>query len=746
MKVFISDLDTPVGHNLSRILSSTLVGSRRQKDDSDDYTSNEDGNSPTKKSHSYYEIAGTLFHSANPDAEVPPELEVDGMDPAGKNKEIRELMDKRSKKGKAGSWVKEVIPKNDTEKIKQQILESDVVVFDLLHSVSQANWAFETVLPENIGMFVDKPKIVIAISSIMTWAKTKPDPADPDAPFLEEDYRKRRTHPNFRDHLAAEKALNKLGKTDAFKTYVVSSGLCYHHGDSVIHHMLQSAWSGQPELPIYGDGDNFLPMIHLDDLCSILLQAIETTPDFRYIVAIDDAKHTYLEVATAISELLGTGKVKLMPKEQALLRKDFTQTDYDMLTLNLRLEVSNAKKLGVEWKSEAGIIENLPALIRQYKEGRGLTPLKIMIHGPPASGKTTIAKMIAEYYQLHFVDPEVVVKEAIDRLERRVHPPPLGPDSTDVQSVEDTEPVEEAEKELLEELQEALKNNNGVYPKDYVISFLKAKLNTMPCLNQGYALDGYPTTLDEASALFKAEGDSGVQNTESYIPEFIISLEASDDFIKDRIMKLPESEVEGTKNSEEALLKRLEEYRAKSTEEAIVLNFFDELEIHPHSIDIESVLRAGNDTSTTGGYDGINTKGLNANQLNERVLERIKKFVGKPHNYGLSEEEIIKRKKTRDLEKAKTAEAAREAQERLEAEEMERQNKVMEEWNIRINEVRQQEKEVLETQSLPLRNYLMKHVLPTLTTGLIEVCKVRPEDPIDYLAEFLFKNSGGPEI
>ena len=40
---------------------------------------------------------------------------------------------------------------------------------------------------------------------------------------------------------------------------------------------------------------------------------------------------------------------------------------------------------------------------------------------------------------------------------------------------------------------------------------------------------------------------------------------------------------------------------------------------------------------------------------------------------------------------------------------------------------------MLETQSIPLRNYLMKNVMPTLTQGLIEVCKVRPDDAIDYL-------------
>ena len=35
----------------------------------------------------------------------------------------------------------------------------------------------------------------------------------------------------------------------------------------------------------------------------------------------------------------------------------------------------------------------------------------------------------------------------------------------------------------------------------------------------------------------------------------------------------------------------------------------------------------------------------------------------------------------------------------------------------------------------------MKNVIPSLTEGLIETCKVMPEDPIDYLAEYLFKVS-----
>jgi adenylate kinase len=53
-----------------------------------------------------------------------------------------------------------------------------------------------------------------------------------------------------------------------------------------------------------------------------------------------------------------------------------------------------------------------------------------------------------------------------------------------------------------------------------------------------------------------------------------------------------------------------------------------------------------------------------------------------------------------------------------------------------LEQIKKEELEYLETQSVPLRNYLMTHVMPTLTKGLIECCKQKPEDPIDYLVTY----------
>ena len=114
---------------------------------------------------------------------------------------------------------------------------------------------------------------------------------------------------------------------------------------------------------------------------------------------------------------------------------------------------------------------------------------------------------------------------------------------------------------------------------------------------------------------------------------------------------------------------------------------------------------------------------------------------GKPFNFHPTPEEEAAR--LRELEATLKAAADAEKAARADRELMEKRlrQRRQEEERKRLAEVERQEKELLEARSLPLRSYLMQHVIPTLTEGLIETCKVMPEDPVDYLAEFLFKNS-----
>jgi len=42
------------------------------------------------------------------------------------------------------------------------------------------------------------------------------------------------------------------------------------------------------------------------------------------------------------------------------------------------------------------------------------------------------------------------------------------------------------------------------------------------------------------------------------------------------------------------------------------------------------------------------------------------------------------------------------------------------------------------TNQLNMRQFLMKQIIPVLTEGMIDVYRVGPTDPVDYLAEYIF--------
>ncbi|KAH6575069.1 hypothetical protein BASA60_005191 [Batrachochytrium salamandrivorans] len=674
VKVFLSNIDTPLGHNLARLLSNTIVGSRREEEADEDEEDVQNGtpavgtavasSAPTttktennskegdekpniddKPPKDTYEMIGTL-HGRPDNAEIlrNPHLELSALSGPAQMVEVgdkkkdtarREAIEKMSMLGQKPKWVKDIINNTSRDTLQQALISSDVIIYDITKNLEEASWAIE-MISEKADTFV-KPKTFIAVSSIMTWTRTKVESDDGEGAIPEDEYRRH-------------------------------------------------------------------------DLISIIIELVETSPETRYLVAIDESKNTLYDITKAISESMGSGIVKKLEKENAFLNTSLSQADYDMLTVNLKIESSYVKEMLTEWKYESGLIDALPTLIQEFKDARGLWPLKIVMLGPPASGKSTIAQKIVEHYKLHLIDADQVVKEAMDRLERRI---------SGVSGAEEKDDDVEMDIEVLNEIKEAVKANNGEYPTHHVINFVKEVLQSMRCRNQGYVLDGFPTTLEEAKQLFKANGDDtkddkGLSIDELIAPEFVFIIEANDQFVKQRIMRLPEAVVSGTKNSEEALLKRLEEYRKINTDETTVLNYFDEQEIHPITLAVESI------------------------ELKE-VLETVTKKVGGPRNYGPSAEEIGAELYMIESTRAKTEALA--AQNRLlcEKEETSRREKALAEWNMKLDEVRKQEQEVLEAQSLPLRNYLMKYVMPTLTAGLIEVAKIRPEDPIDCLAEFLFK-------
>lgn len=620
--------------------------------------------------------------------------------------------------------VKEIIQYETKEQLYEHMMECEVIVYDISEDpdqIDEAVWAVSE-LHSDIDK-LEKGKIFILISSVMTWARSKPlDPDDPEIPFTEDDYRRRKPHPNFKEHLSAEKTVMKMGKTSKSKlsTYVVAPGLTYGAEENIFHYLFKAAWHNAPELQCFGGGQNIVPTIHIKDLAAVLQNIADSRPKVRYLVAVDDSKHTLEELVKAVSLTLSTGKIINITKEEALLSKDIEQADFDMLLVNLRMDAVFIKEsMRIRWAAETGMLENMDEIVKEYKTTRKLLPLRAFVNGPPAVGKTTVVKQLCDHYKLHHVKVKDVIDEALNILQKSAA-------RANAEDEEEDDGNAEEDAELLQTIEEYREENNGRVEDQHVIRFFKEKLRSKPCQNQGFILDGFPKTLQQARELFAGDDDEGEAEEEgkssfdkSTMPEVVVCMEADDAFLKNRIMNLPENVVTGTHNTEEGLSRRLAEYRAISGEDDTILNFFDENEVYPEKMD-----------ATKDESDSMRD-----------TVDKIKKIMGDPRNYGLTPEEKEELQRQDEEKRLKVDAEEKAEKEKQEAEEAAERKKRHDDWAARLEEVKREEYELLETQSIPLRNYLMKHVMPTLTEGLMECCKVRPEDGIDYLAEYLFKNN-----
>ena len=128
-----------------------------------------------------------------------------------------------------------------------------------------------------------------------------------------------------------------------------------------------------------------------------------------------------------------------------------------------------------------------------------------------------------------------------------------------------------------------------------------------------------------------------------------------------------------------------------------------------------------------------------------KLIESFKIFIerkGKPNNYMTFDEEAEKIRVER-FEKESKEKKEKEADLVERDEYVERQwRKQKEEYTkSRFEHIKEQERDLLDSKSQPIRAYLVDNVVPILSEGLIEVCKNQPDDPVDFLAEFLFRES-----
>uniref|UniRef100_A0A3Q1CW12 Nucleoside-diphosphate kinase n=1 Tax=Amphiprion ocellaris TaxID=80972 RepID=A0A3Q1CW12_AMPOC len=587
------------------------------------------------------------------------------------------------------------------DRLLQCLLACDVVVYNISESATQqqveeATWALKA-LHNEMENFKSR-KIFILVSTVMTWAMTKPRNQDEtDVLITEGEFRRRRPHPRFRNHNDLEKLVLTLakGKKSKLIGYVVASGLQYGKGENLFHYFFKISWLMQfPKVPLFGEGTNHVPMIHVYDLGGVIQNIIELKPKSKYILAVDDSKYTLEDIIKKISYVLGPEEIEKLPVQEAINMKVF-KVQYVIKNKQTKNYFLDYNSFNLNWISEAGMVENMENIVEDYKETRQLLPIRIFLVGPPAVGKSSVAQKLCHHYKIHHINIKDIIEEKITQLVsgRRI--------------------IFVSQTDLF--VSHCCRVARGRLADHLVFDILQEKLSSKPCRNQGFVLDGFPKTYEQAKLIFSDE-DLESQDPMSkrpvcnkrITPEHVLALNASDYFLTKRVQGLQESVAEQMRYTNDEFVPRLMRYRQLSGAEETLLDYFDQLEIHPEHIEVST-----DDPDYTD------------------IMKKITEMVGVPRNFGLSPEEQDEeyRKKEEERKQKLAAEAAeRKRQKEAALAEMVVQ---YEEWNL--SEVKRQEYRMLEARCLPLRNYLMKYVMPSLTEAMLECCKIKPEDSVDFL-------------
>lgn len=67
----------------------------------------------------------------------------------------------------------------------------------------------------------------------------------------------------------------------------------------------------------------------------------------------------------------------------------------------------------IRWKLPFRDIIN--EIIKEYKSARNLRPVKIVVLGPPASGKTRVARYLADHYGIQYIHVKTLISITMDK-------------------------------------------------------------------------------------------------------------------------------------------------------------------------------------------------------------------------------------------------------------------------------------------------------------------------------------------
>jgi len=658
--------------------------------------------------------------------------------------------------------VKRSVSRADRKKYMEDIMSCSLIVFDL-HSARAED--VEAVIKELKLAKLDQEKTFVLISSVNVWALTKKEDVkienpDEDEPEDEENPRpaqyrpeqlsdkqkdRRTPAPKYEPWKYLETLALSLGPKEKLRPHVICAGILYGNGESTFNEVFKAAWLTQPPHAITPNmrqgeplpGTNYIPCVHVRDVARLVRVVAADNKVERYLIAVDRAQLTQQEIIQGIvNQISDKKKVPLLPPRTVAEEEltDFQQ----VMTVDLIMQPSDPmKSKNFDWWCKKGLVQNLEKVADEFCRWRNLRPVKTMVMGPPGSGAENFCKQIADQY-LHEEPPHLTYEKILEK------------------ACNDGTPAAARLQAKVARVSKGGKLKLKIRTK-----LVKKALMSNVCRYRGYVLEGYPKTYQEAEDLFQekilAEGEEPPNEEEeeeegedeevedapapppaedeeeeedadkpkfklntAIAPEFVVVLNSAEDRCKTRIF-------EGAAHhagDDTAFISKTSEYqKANLTEDgsACTADFFTEIgNVKVFKADVDK-------------------------QSPEEVFHGIRVYIesqGQFFNYLRAEEDSVREQQ----EKLASEEQSGAAQEEKRREALREQESGLYGERGKNEALRRQfiaegEASLLDAESQPLKQYLMLNVVPTLTAGLSEVCKSTPEDPIEYLAQYLFTHA-----
>ena len=461
--------------------------------------------------------------------------------------------------------------------------------------------------------------------------------------------------------------------------------------------------------------------------------------------------------------------------------------------LGIDVMLKKSKYLGedYEWYCKEGIPANCQKLLKEFCSYRYLRPLKIILNCKNEKYRKLFAEKISKFYNIPIINFELMIEQLNQNISENEEEKYM---NEKFYKLKERLDFLESHPDFKNEANELLYDKNEI-----LYECLKYLLKSNAAINRGYVLEGIPVTKDEINSIYyykkeiktnpedeekppeeeeqedeeeekkddekeeKKDDEENKEDEDKKEGDEEEEKKDEDDENKDEENKEEEkkeeekapeegeADGEGKKKKKKKKKKKIKPKKYKTKfektllpESVITLSKIDKQtsEVDISFWEVEQFYQENKIEIMNLVYEDEEKDDP------EETFEMMRIYIernGRPFNYFKLKDEDINMNRINYVENKKN-----DIDNQLKKREEEKQQKIDEEESLywkkmeeRIETIKKDKSQLEENQKSPTRKFLLVNIMPTLTKGLLEVCKINPIDPIDYLADFLFTNSTG---